>query len=138
MSTAPVHWTLLFAGACALLQCALAALVIAQRLRSNILFLDGGDTVLLRRMRAHGNFSETAPMALLLMLLLELGGVAPAWLVSMGAALLLGRLLHAAGVLGLSSHRARLLGMALTLAVLSLAGLGCLGLAVGSRIPFGA
>ena len=130
MSTAPVHWTLLFAGACALLQCVLSALVIVQRVRSNILFLDGGDGVLLRRMRAHGNFSETAPMALLLMLLLELAGVAPVWLVMLGSALLLGRLLHAAAVLGWSSHRMRLLGMGLTLAVLSLGGLGCLAVAL--------
>ena len=132
MSTAPVHWTLLFAGACALLQCALTALVIVQRVRSKIDFLDGGDPTLLRRVRAHGNFSETAPMALLLMLLLELNGVAAAWLVMLGTALLLGRLLHAAGLLGWGGHRARLAGMALTLAALSLAGLGCLGIALSS------
>lgn len=132
MSTAPVQWTLLFAGACALLQCALTALVIVQRVRSKIDFLDGGDRTLLRRVRAHGNFSETAPMALLLMLLLELSGVASAWLVMLGTALLLGRLLHAAGLLGWGGHRARLLGMALTLAVLSLGGLACLGMALAS------
>ena len=132
MSTAPVHWTLLFAGACALLQCALTALVIVQRVRSKIDFLDGGDRTLLRRVRAHGNFSETAPMTLLLMLLLELSGVASAWVVMLGTALLLGRLLHAAGLLGWGGHRARLLGMALTVAALSLGGLGCLGMALAS------
>jgi uncharacterized protein len=132
LSTATVHWTLLFAGACALLQCVLTGLVIVQRVRSKIDFLDGGDPTLLRRVRAHGNFSETAPMALLLMLLLELSGVASAWLVTLGTALLLGRLLHAAGLLGWGGHRARLVGMALTLAALSLAGLGCLGIALAS------
>jgi uncharacterized protein len=132
LSIAPVHWTLLFAGACALLQCALTALVVVRRVRSKIDFLDGGDPILLRRIRAHGNFSETAPMALLLMLLLELSGVAPAWLVMLGTGLLLGRLLHAAGLLGWGGHRARLLGMALTLAALSLGGLGCLGIALAS------
>jgi uncharacterized protein len=133
LSTAPVHWTLLFAGACALLQCALTALVIVQRVRSKVDFLDGGDSTLLRRIRAHGNFSETAPMALLLMLLLELSGVASAWLVMLGAALLVGRLLHAAGLLGwVGGHRARLVGMALTLAALSLGGLGCLVIALAS------
>ena len=132
MSTASVHWTLLFAGACALLQCALTALVIVQRVRSKIHFLDDGEPTLLRRVRAHGNFSETAPMALLLMLLLELSGVASVWLVMFGTALLLGRLLHAAGLLGWGGHRARLLGMALTLAALSLGGLGCLGIALTS------
>ena len=129
MSAAPVHRTLLFAGACALLQCALTALVVVQRVRTKIDFLDGGDPKLLRRVRAHGNFSETAPMTLLLMLLLELSGVASAWLMMLGTALLVGRLLHAAGLLGLGGHRARLLGMALTLAALSLGGLGCLGIA---------
>jgi uncharacterized protein len=124
---APVHWTLLFAGACALLQCVLTALVIMQRVRSKVDFMDGGDVTLMRRIRAQGNFSETAPMALLLMLLLELGGVASVWLVTLGTALLLGRLLHAASLLGLAGHGARLLGMVLTLAVLSLGGLGCLG-----------
>jgi uncharacterized protein len=134
LSTAPVHWTLLFAGACALLQCALTALVIVQRVRSKIDFHDGGDPTLLRRVRAHGNFSETAPMALLLMLLLELSGVGAVWLVMLGTALLLGRLLHAAGLLGWGGHPARLVGMALTLAALSLAGLACLGIAL-SWIP---
>ena len=127
---APVSWTLLFAAACALLQCALTALVVVQRVRSKIDFLDGGDPTLMRRIRAHGNFTETVPMALLLMLLLELSGVASAWLLIFGTGLMLGRLLHAAGMLGWGGHRARLLGMALTLAALSLGGLGCLGVAL--------
>ena len=130
MSPAPVYWTLLFAGACALLQCTLTSLVVVQRVRSKIDFLDGGDPTLLRRVRAHGNFTETAPMALLLMLLLELSGVESAWLLMLGTALLLGRVLHAAGLLGWGGHRARLVGMALTMAALSLGGLGCLGIAL--------
>ncbi len=132
MSIASVHWTLLFAGACALLQCALTALVIVQRVRLQVHFLDGGDPSLLRRVRAHGNFTETAPMALILMLLLELSGVASAWVVLLGTALLLGRLLHAGGLLGWGGHRARLLGIGLTMAALSLGGLGCVGIALGS------
>jgi uncharacterized protein len=126
LSIAPVVWTLLFTGACALLQCSLTAVVIVQRVRSGIDFMDGGNPVLMRSIRAHGNFSETAPMALLLILLLELSGVAAGLLVALGTALLLGRLLHAASLLGWGGRRARLLGMSLTLAVLSLAGIGCL------------
>jgi uncharacterized protein len=121
-----VHWTLLFAGACGLVQCALAALVIAQRRASGIDFLAGEDPVLLRRMRAHGNFSETAPMALLLILLLELQGVAAAWLVPAGLTLLMGRLLHAASVLGRAPRSARIAGMVMTLAVVSLGSVACL------------
>lgn len=121
-----IDWTLLFAGACALLQCGLTALVIAQRIRSGIDFLDGGDATLLHRIRAHANFSETVPMALVLMLLLELAGVAGVWLVLMGTTLLLGRLLHAAALLGVVGRGGRTAGMALTVAVLSLGGAGCL------------
>ncbi len=125
MSAAALPWTLLFASACALLQCALSALVIAQRMRARVLFLHGDNDTLLRRMRAHGNFTETVPMALLLMLLLELSGVATPWLLAMGTALLLGRVLHAAGVLRRGALGARRAGMALTVAVISLGGLAC-------------
>jgi uncharacterized membrane protein YecN with MAPEG domain len=123
-----IHWTLLFAGACGLLQCVLTGLVVAQRLRSGVDFLAGDDPTLLRRIRAHGNFSETAPMALLLMLLLELKGAPAAGLVTMGAALLAGRVLHAASLLGHVARRGRFVGMALTVAVLSLGSVACLGL----------
>jgi uncharacterized membrane protein YecN with MAPEG domain len=58
LSTAPVHWTLLFAGACALLQCALTALVIVQRMRSNIHFLDDGNTAMSSTLQAGARQAE--------------------------------------------------------------------------------
>lgn len=33
-----------------------------RRLKTDIHFLDGGDITLTRRMRAHGNFTETVPI----------------------------------------------------------------------------
>jgi uncharacterized protein len=115
-----VSLSLLFAGCCALLQCALTALVIMRRAQTGVDFLDGGDHQLLRRIRAHGNFSETAPMALLLMALLELRGLGSAWLIGFGVALLLGRVLHAQSLLTNNASWSRRGGMLLTLAVISI------------------
>jgi uncharacterized membrane protein YecN with MAPEG domain len=112
------HFTLMFAACAALLQVALTSLVIARRVKTDIAFLDAGDKVLLRRMRAHGNFTETAPMALLLMGLLELKGLGSAWLLAFGSALLLGRLVHAFGLLHASTPWARIAGMLTTMAVI--------------------
>lgn len=116
----PVTLTLLFAACCALLQCALTALVIIRRVQTGIDLLDGGDTQLLRRMRAQGNFSETAPMALLLMALLEMRGLGSAWLIAFGVTLLLGRILHARSLLTNNAAWSRRGGMVLTLAVISI------------------
>lgn len=58
----------------------------------------GDDAGLTRRSRAHGNFIEYAPLGLLATGLVELCGYVPAIVWTLGGALLLGRLLHAAGV----------------------------------------
>ena len=51
-------------------------------------------------MRAHGNFTEYVPLALILMGLIELNGGPPPLLHGLGAALVVGRLLHAWGLSG--------------------------------------
>ncbi len=122
------HLSLLFAGLCALLQTALTALVILRRVQARVSLLDGGDQTLIRRIRAHGNFAETAPMVLLLMALLEINGLATEWLWGFGSILIAGRLLHAFGLLARKARWARLVGMAMTLAVLSIEGVVCIGL----------
>ncbi len=104
------------------MQCALTALVVMRRLQARVSFLDGGDKPLLRRIRAHGNFTETVPMALLLMALLELSGLHAIWLISFGIALLLGRVLHASSLLTNNATWSRSGGMSLTLAVISIEG----------------
>ncbi len=49
---------------------------------------------MLRRVRAHANFSEYVPLVLVLMGLLEISGTAT-WIVhAIGGSLLMGRLLH--------------------------------------------
>lgn len=124
----PVPLTLLFAGCCALMQCALTALVILRRRQARVSFLDGGDKLLMRRIRAHGNFTETVPMALLLMALLEASGLGATWLTSFGITLIIGRVLHAASLLTNNAMWSRIGGMSLTLAVISVEGVCALWL----------
>ena len=59
---------------------------------------DGGNTILLRRIRVQGNFTEYVPMALILFMFVELQGW-PRWLVhGLCLELLAARLLHAYGI----------------------------------------
>ena len=116
--------TSLYAALCALLLIALTVSVIARRRALRVGLGSGNDTRLECRIRAHGNAVETVPIGLLLLLLLEIGGLPGAWLHAFGAALLLGRVLHA---WGLSGHAGvsfgRMWGMLLTmLSVLGMAG----------------
>ena len=123
-----IHYTLLFAGLCALLQCLLTALVIARRTQARISLLDGGDKPLIQRIRAHGNFIETAPMALLLLALLEWHGLATWAVIGFGSMLVVGRVLHAIGLIHSRLRLARMAGMLMTLFVISIQAACCLWL----------
>jgi uncharacterized protein len=120
-----IHITLLFIGILALLQCALTALVISRRLKAKVSLLDGGDKPLIARMRAHGNFTETVPIAIIMMAFLEMRGVPNAWLWLIGTSLTLGRVLHAVCLMTRKPSWGRLGGMGLTVAVISLQGVAC-------------
>jgi hypothetical protein len=64
------------------------------RINNKINVGDGGDKELLRRIRGHGNFIETVPMAILLLLLNELNGLADSYVTILASILLVARLLH--------------------------------------------
>jgi uncharacterized protein len=105
----------LFAGFFALVQVPLTIAVGLYRARTGIQFLDGGDTVLLRRMRAHANFSETVPITLIAMAAAE-WSAAPAWLLlAGGSSLVVGRLMHYTTILTSGFGVGRAVGMVLTL-----------------------
>jgi uncharacterized protein len=123
--------TLTTAAACATLQLALSALVISRRAHTGISLLDGGDTLLTRRMRAHANLTETAPICLLLLALLELAAAPRALLLATAGLLIVGRLLHASGLVRHGDNWARRAGMVATL--LALSALGAAGLWTGLR-----
>ena len=97
----PMHMpriALLFASLHILLMLALAMRVVGHRRALKIGIGDGGDTRLARKVRVHANFIEYVPVALLMLALLELGGLGAMWLWALGGTLLLSRVLHAAGL----------------------------------------
>jgi len=63
---------------------------------------DTGDAKLVRAIRAHANFAEHAPIALLVLLMLAWLGFAPLWLHVFGAAFTIGR---AAGAIGMMREK---------------------------------
>lgn len=90
--------TLLVAGLHGLLLLALVVPIVRLRRGRKIGLGDGGDRLLLRRIRVHANFVEYVPMLLLLLALLELGGLDRRIVGLLGAVLLVARLLHAHGL----------------------------------------
>ncbi len=111
--TIPV--TALFIGIFAVIQVPLTVMVGFKRLQTNIQFMDGGDATLLRRMRAHANYTETVPIVLLAMAASEISGLTPAALWAGGASLLIGRLLHARILITKGWGHTRAIGMILTM-----------------------
>jgi uncharacterized protein len=106
--------TVLFIGVFAMIQIPLTAMVGYRRAQTGIQFMDGGDVTILRRMRAHANFTETVPIVLLAMAAAEVSGLASWALWAGGACLLIGRLMHAHIIITKGWGLPRALGMVLT------------------------
>ncbi len=123
--------TPLYAALAAIVLIVLSVRVIGVRRSRQLAIGDGADDDMARRIRAQGNFTEYTPLALMLILLLELGG-APAWqLHLLGVALILGRSVHAWSLTARSTN-GRVAGMTLTFFVLTAAALGNLKAALGN------
>lgn len=120
----PFAVTPLYAALLGLLLLALGLVVVRLRRRHAVLTGDGGNATLARAMRVQANFVEYVPLTLLLLFMLEMSRQ-PAWALHLlGAALFIGRLLHAWGYLmtpRLSFGRA--LGIGLTWIVLGVTAL---------------
>ncbi len=85
---------------------------------------DGGDEQFAKLIRGHGNFAETVPIALILILLLELQGSSHIMLHALGAALVIGRISHYIQLTGLVRPLIfRTGGMILTLGTIASASL---------------
>jgi uncharacterized membrane protein YecN with MAPEG domain len=89
--------TLTLAAACALINFWLAARCTTFRVKG-ILHGDGGNAMLAKRMRAHANFTEFAPIVLILFLVVELAVGASLWLWIAAAVFALARIAHAIGM----------------------------------------
>ncbi|MDN3721836.1 MAPEG family protein [Roseibium salinum] len=96
---------------------------------------DGGNKLLLRRIRAQGNLAEYVPFTLLLMLTVEMMG-GSAWLLYvLGTMLLIGRVSHAYGVSREPEPlQFRQAGILLTFAVIFVAALADVMLAISANL----
>lgn len=93
-----MHITGIYVAFATLLVLLLAGRVSMRRGAAKVGLGDGGDADLLRRIRAHANALENLPLALLLLLMLELNQTQPLWLHVFGCVLIVGRILHAIGL----------------------------------------
>jgi len=90
-----------------------------------VAFGDGDDLILRRRIRAFGNFIEYVPVGLLMLVLLEYNGAAAGLVWLVGISLLVGRLVHAVGMLTSEHPVPRMLGMMATYVSLVVPALWC-------------
>jgi uncharacterized membrane protein YecN with MAPEG domain len=91
------------------------------RTRGGVSIGDGGDEYLIRRMRAHANFVESAPFVLALIAALEVTRGSLTWLWWVGITYIFGRLAHGLGMDGGTFAKGRMVGTMITM--LTLAGL---------------
>ncbi|MEE9375716.1 MAG: MAPEG family protein [Rhizobiaceae bacterium] len=88
--------------------------VIAVRRSHKISIGDGGIEMMTKRIRAHANLLETAPLFLVAFAVLELNGASPMWLYPLGTLFVLARILHALGLSQDGPSKFRFYGMLLT------------------------
>ncbi len=85
--------------------------VSAVRSASGVSFGDGGNALLLQRIRQHGNCAEWSVFVLILMMLAEGMGTPAIWLHVSGGLLLVGRIAHPFGLVAHSAgHPLRYVG----------------------------
>lgn len=93
------------------------------RTKESVSIGDGGNEFVIRRMRAHANFVESAPFVLILLAALELSQGTSNWLWGIGIAYIVGRLAHGLGMDGGAFGKGRMVGTLITM--LTLLGLAC-------------
>jgi len=115
--------TLTIAGAAAILHVWLSLRVSRLRRPLRIGVGDGGNEVLMRRMRAHGNFAENVPIFLVLIGFLELATGGSLWLWGASILFILARIAHAFGMDRAGANWMRVAGISASWATLLALGL---------------
>jgi uncharacterized protein len=110
----PIVITPIFVGLFVIAQVPLTWIVGLRRFQTGIRFFGGDDDILLRRMRAHGNYTESVPITLLAMGCAEFLGMPSVGLWAGGAFLVVGRIAHAVEILRTGWGPGRSGGMVLT------------------------
>jgi len=122
--------TAFFAGLLALVYLGLSGWVIGARVSENVLFGDGGDNAVLKRIRSHANFIEYVPLALILIGLLEAGGSSHGLVQGLLVAMVVARILHPIGMFAPPNSPRQFAcrggGIVLTLTVLGVAAIALL------------
>ena len=127
-----VPLTGLYAALCAVIVLALALRVIVLRWSTRTGLGDGGDRRLARAIRVHGNAIEYVPLALILMLIVELGGANRMLLHGCGIALVAARIAHAYGLARTAgASTGRVLGTTVTFATIVVLAATALSLYLG-------
>jgi hypothetical protein len=124
MSTVLPTASALYAAILGLLAAVLTVRVIMGRVKTGIQAGDGGNAELGQAIRAHANLSEQAPLALLLLALVEILGTPVAFVHTLGVVLVLARLSSAWGLSrSLGASQPRQSGAGLTVLVVVVASL---------------
>lgn len=90
--------TLSAAAAAALINFWLMIRCSSVRMSARIIHGDNGNSLMLKRMRAHANFIESAPLVLILIGAIELAGKGGLWLSLVAGVFLLARVAHPIGM----------------------------------------
>lgn len=101
--------------------------VVQYRRMARVSLGDGGHPLLQRAIRAHANFAEYVPLALLLLLVIELSRMSLYLVHALGVVLVIARVLHGYALAFTAEFRfGRFWGALLTIAVLIVEALLCL------------
>jgi len=129
--------TALYAALLALIFIVLSVAVVRQRRRFQVALGDGGHAPLQRAIRAHANFAEYVPLALLVLFLAEYSGLQPTLVHLLGIILLCARISHAFGVSRAPEQlKFRAVGILLTFIVLLLSALAVLVIYIIRHMSF--
>lgn len=107
----PLPATSIITAAFALMMIVLSLQVSVRRVKSGTTFGHGEDSVLRKRIRAHGNFIEYAPLAIAIVGLLEYASAPHALVWSVAIILATVRVLHAFGMLYVATPAPRATAM---------------------------
>jgi len=132
----PYSITLLYAGLAGLLLLALSFQVVGLRRKHQIGLGTGNQPALERVVRVHANFCEYVPLALVLLLVLELSTAIPGVILhALGVMLIIGRILHALGLSrSAGTSKGRFVGTLLTWLMMLISALLAVGVAVGGLV----
>lgn len=128
--------TLTTAAACGLLNLWLGARVGKVRIAEKVFIGDGGNELVLRRMRAQANFVEYAPIILILIAALELGVGSQTWLWVASVLFVLARVCHLFGMDGGKFVIGRRIGIIVTLVIMLILSIAAAWLAKSGHLPF--